>query len=308
MSSIRTALIGIGKIARDQHVPALTTSDAFELVAAVSRQQKVEGLPHYTSIEALLDAERDIEAVTICTPPQVRFDIAHTALQRGLHVMLEKPPGASLNEVHALIELAERQGVALFGTWHSREAAAVEPARRWIAERKLESVVIVWKEDVRFWHPGQAWIWKSGGLGVFDPAINALSILTRILPGKLVLQDAELSFPSNCDAPIAANLQFTTGQTVPVTMELDFLQTGPPSWDIAVETDSGRLLLSRGGAVMQVDNEARIEGPDNEYANLYARFETLVRERRIDVDVEPFRLVADAFLCGRRVVVEPFTE
>jgi D-galactose 1-dehydrogenase len=91
-------------------------------------------------------------------------------------------------------------------------------------------------------------------------------------------------------------------------MELDFLQAGPPSWDIDVETDAERLLLSKGGAVMQIGDAAPVENPDNEYPNLYARFERLVRERSIDVDVTPLRLVADAFMCGRRTVVEPFVE
>ena len=41
---------------------------------------------------------------------------------------------------------------------------------------------VTWKEDVRKWHPGQEWIWQPGGFGVFDPGINALSIVTKILP------------------------------------------------------------------------------------------------------------------------------
>jgi D-galactose 1-dehydrogenase len=308
MTSIRIALIGIGKIARDQHVPALTESRAFELVAAVSRQQRLDGVPNYTSLEELFDAQPKLDAVAICTPPQVRYDIARRALDHGLHVLLEKPPGASLNEVHALTKLAERKEVALFATWHSREAAGVLPARRWLAEQRLESITIDWKEDVRFWHPGQAWIWRAGGLGVFDPAINALSILTHILPDRLILKDAELSFPSNCDAPIAGTLALESESGVPVHMALDFLQAGPPAWDIAIETGGGRLLLSKGGAVLRIGDEPPFEGPDEEYANLYARFLDLVRERRIDVDLEPLRLVADAFLCGRRVTVEPFVE
>src|SRR3546814_4182786 len=88
--------------------------------------------------------------------------------------MLEKPPGATLSEVHALEALARKQGRTLFATWHSREAAAVEPARALLATRKIRSVRVEWKEDVRHWHPGQAWIWEPGGLGVFDPGINAL--------------------------------------------------------------------------------------------------------------------------------------
>lgn len=79
---------------------------------------------------------------------------------------------------------------------------------------------------MRYWHPGQTWIWKAGGLGVFDPGINALSILTRIMPTGLALKGAKLSFLSNCDTPIAAALQLADGDGAPVKVELDFLQTG----------------------------------------------------------------------------------
>ena len=165
-----------------------------------------------------------------------------------------------------------------------------------------------WKEDVRVWHPGQAWIWQAGGLGVFDPGINALSIITRILPQPLVLKHAELSFPANCETPIAAQLSLEGPQGLPVRAEFDFRQTGPQSWDIDIETDGGRLLLSKGGSVMHVDGKAMVSAPDSEYASLYARFAPLVRERRMDVDLAAFRLVADAFMCGRRVTVDPFIE
>lgn len=301
-------MIGMGKIARDQHVPALARNGAFELVAVASPHQRLDGVPNFASIEALLEAVKDLDAVALCTPPQLRYSLARLALEKGLHVLLEKPPGKTLNEVAALVDLAEQKGVALFAAWHSREAAAVEPARSWLQARKVSSVTVTWKEDVRVWHPGQTWIWKAGGLGVFDPGINALSILTQILPGTLVLKDAELAFPSNCETPIAASLRLENELGAEVRMELDFLQAGPPSWEIDIETDAERLLLSKGGSVMQIGDAAPVENPDNEYPNLYAGFERLVRDRGIDVDVTPFRLVADAFMCGRRTVAKPFVE
>jgi D-galactose 1-dehydrogenase len=305
---IRIALVGVGKIARDQHVPALAANRSYELVAAASPHHRLEGVPHFTSIEALLGALADVEAVSICTPPQARYHVARHALAQGRHVMLEKPPGATLNEVSALIDLARARNVALFATWHSRAADAVEPARQWLAERRIRAVTVTWKEDVRVWHPGQGWIWQAGGLGVFDPGINALSIITRVLPGSLVLEDAELDVPSNCETPIAATLRLKNEHGTPVRMELDFLQTGPQTWDIDVETDAGHLQLSRGGRSMRVNGELVVDGRDNEYAKLYAHFATLVNERRCDVDLAPFRLVADAFMCGRRVSVAPFVE
>ena len=308
MKKIRIAMVGMGKIARDQHVPALAQDNAFDLVAAASPHQRLEGVPNFESIEALVEEMPGLDAVALCTPPQLRYELARHALEHGLHVLLEKPPGATLNEVWALVRLAEEKNVALFAAWHSREAAAVDPARRWLETRKISDVAVTWKEDVRFWHPGQAWIWKAGGLGVFDPAINALSILTEILPGTLVLTDAELAFPSNCETPIAGHLRLKNEFGTEVRMELDFLQTGAPSWDIDINTDAGRLLVAKGGSILQIGDEKPVEKPDNEYPKLYARFEELVRHRGIDVDVAPFQLVADAFMCGRRTVTEPFVE
>ena len=183
MDPIRIAVVGVGKIARDQHLPAIAGNSSFSLAATVSPHDPgPEGVPHFASLDELLEQGPAVDAVVLCTPPQVRYGLAATALKRGMHVFLEKPPGATLAEVVALRDRADRVGVTLFAAWHSRFAAGVAPARAWLSERQIKNVSIVWREDVRVWHPGQAWIWEPGGLGVFDPGINALSILTHILP------------------------------------------------------------------------------------------------------------------------------
>ena len=125
-------------------------------------------------------------------------------------MFLEKPPGATVSEVEALIALARRQGVTLYASWHSRHAAAVAQAKAWSAERKVERIDIQWREDVRHWHPGQPWIWEAGGFGVFDPGINALSILTEIVGEPITVLSAELEVPSNKQAPIGATLSLAT--------------------------------------------------------------------------------------------------
>ncbi len=308
MGKIKIAIVGLGKIARDQHIPSLLLSDAFELIAVASPHHQLDGMPSFGDLAALLQALPEVEAVALCTTPQVRYELARYALQRARHVLLEKPPGVTVSEVLSLVELAKRQGVGLFASWHSRHARAVEPARVWLAGRKILSATIIWKEDVRVWHPGQPWIWKAGGLGVFDPGINALSILTRIIPGSLALQRAELSYPKNCETPIAASLLLSDSGGATASIELDFRQTGRQTWDIDVDTDGGRLHLSSGGSEMTVDNDPVETATCSEYESVYAHFATLVRGCAIDVDCAPLQLVADAFLCGRCVEVEPFIE
>jgi D-galactose 1-dehydrogenase len=308
MKRIELAIIGLGKIARDQHIPALSVSDEFELVAAASPEGTLPDVPTFPSIAELLESTPEVDAVALCTPPQVRYETARYALERGRHVLLEKPPGVTLGEIQELAELALSQGVALFASWHSRHAPAVEPARRWLATRRINSVSITWKEDVRVWHPGQRWIWQPGGLGVFDPGINALSILTHLIPGVFRLCAADLSYPANCDTPIAAQLLLYGPGDIPTRVALDFLHEGAPCWEIVVEADGGRLQLSKGGKEVAVDGRPVAVASRGEYASLYAHFAELVRGRRLDVDIAPLQIVADAFLSGRRIPVAAFVE
>lgn len=306
MDPIRIAIVGVGKIARDQHLPAIAGNNAFSLAATVSPRDPGPGtVPHFKDFGTLLKEGPAVDAVALCTPPQVRYDLAAQALEAGVHTFLEKPPGATLSEVIALSAQADKVGVTLFASWHSRFAAGVAPARAWLAERKIEKVSIIWREDVRVWHPGQDWIWEPGGLGVFDPGINALSILTHIMPRPVFLKSAALSIPENRAAPIAADIHFQDTAGTPIHMDLDWRQTGPQSWDIVVDTDAGQLKLSSGGAVLTLPSGAE-HSEDLEYPGLYSRFANLIRGGRSDVDLNPFRLVADAFLRGRRDTVDAF--
>jgi len=306
MSAIKIAIVGVGKIVHDQHLPAIAANPDFALVASASRNNTIDGLPGFKSIEDMLAAVPDIDAVSLCMPPQYRHAAAHAALSAGKHVFLEKPPGATLSEVADLEALAASKGLTLFTSWHSRYAPAVQPAKAYLAEHAPSAMHVIWKEDVRHWHPNQDWIWQAGGLGVFDPGINALSIVTEILPSPVFLASASLEFPENRDAPIAADLHFQDAGALRVHAEFDWRQTGKQSWDIIVDTAEGQIKLSDGGARLWI---AGVEQPlekEAEYPSLYRRFAALVKAGRSDVDVAPLRHVADAFMLGRRKVVDAF--
>lgn len=305
---VRVALIGLGKIARDQHVPALAADARFELVASADpAAAPLEGVAHFPSLSALLESGLGFDAAAVCTPPQFRHDIAMEALSASKHVLLEKPPASAPADVERLEEAAKAKDLSLFGAWHSRFAAGVAPARAWLAEKAVREVEIVWREDVRVWHPGQRWIWREGGFGVFDPGINALSIVTVILPRPLHLRQAALEVPANCAAPVAAQLVFADDAGVVVSADFDFLQEGPQTWDIRVRTDEGELLLSQGGSTLRTP-DGHAEGEDREYPALYARFAELIEAGGCDADIAPLRLVCDALEHGQTTRVAAFHE
>lgn len=308
MKPIRTAIIGFGKIAEDQHVPAIAGNPRFELAGSVSRQGKGPA-PNFTDTEALLDAVPDLKAAAITTPPGPRFDIARTCIERGLHLLLEKPPCATLGEVEELGRLAAAKGTTLFTTWHAQHNGGVAAAAKLLAGQRIRSMKITWHEDVHKWHPGQQWVFDAGGFGVFDPGINAFSVATAILPAPLFVREGTLFFPENAHTPIAAELSFTSpAADGPLSASLDWRKTDGEEWTIEIETaDGSHLKLLNGGARLQLNGDEIAASGIGEYPDLYAKFAELVDKRTSLVDIEPLRLVADSLLVSRREMVEAVT-
>lgn len=304
--TIRIAIIGMGKIARSEHIPAIAANAAFQLVAVVA-PNGAEGVPVpvFASLADLLAAmPGGIDAVSICTPPRARRAIASEAIAAGLAVLLEKPPAATLGELEEIEAQARAAGTCLFAAWHSQHAPAVAPAAALLKGETIVRLAIDWREDVRKWHPGQEWIWEPDGFGVLDTGINALSIASAILPERLFVEDAEFLIPANRHAPIAARLHFSGTD---LRADFDWREQGEEAWSLSVETASGRrIALHNGGARLVVDGAEQPLGPFAEYPAIYARFADLVSARVIAIDANPLRILADTALIARRTTVEPY--
>ena len=305
MKPLRIGIIGFGKIAADQHVPAIVDNARLELVATSSRSGAGEQRLFGDWRELLAEVSPD--AVAITTPPGPRYAIARACLEAGVHVLLEKPPTVTLTEIEDLACIAEAQQRTLFATWHARENGAVAAAAEALAGKRIAGMRIRWHEDVRKWHPGQAWIWEAAGFGVFDPGINAFSIVTRIFPDTLTLKSARLSFPSGSATPIAAEIEFDSpAADGPLTCSLDWRRSEGEEWTIELATGDGdEIVLTHGGSDLTINGEPRVSSSPGEYATIYGRFVDLIDDRRSDVDVRPLRLVADCLLVGTRSEVGP---
>lgn len=309
MQRIRIGIIGLGKIALEEHIPALVAESAYELVAAVGHSKPLPNVPYYSSVKAMLREVPTIEAVAICTPPQSHFAAAKLALESGCHVLLEKPPCTSVEEFDVLVQLANRMGKTLFQTWHARETPVVDAAALWLSSRKILRGRVVWKEDVRHWHPHQSWIWRAGGFGVLDAGINAISILTRILPEPLLVEAAHLLVPANCETPIAAAVSFRTNDGALIDADFDFRHPATQDRTITIETDGGCLELIGHGTELRIDGKAvDMVGQACEYPALYRQFHNLITTNRSEVDKRPLVLVSEIFSLAGRATIAPFED
>lgn len=296
---IRIALVGLGKIARDQHIPILESSPDFELKSLISRAANHDRYPVFRSLNEAIASGPKVDAIGICTPPQVRFSIAQEAVDAGCAVLVEKPPAKTVGAARAIAQLSESDKQTVFFAWHSRFAPFVEEARGWASNRRIARARIIWKEDAQKWHPGQHWLWQPGGFGVFDPGINALSILTSILAGPVNVTRAQFQARESEQTPVAAELNINIGGTN-VMGTFDFRPRDSEIWSLRLEDQAGETLeLHGGGAEISINGEKRRTRPVSEYSGVYRRFADLIRSSRSEVDVRPLEIIADAFLLAR---------
>jgi predicted dehydrogenase len=307
MSCHRIAMIGLGAVAFKQHLSVIDLHPRFEIVAGADPHPADTSLAgrQYRDWRDMLAAEPTIEAVVVCTPPDLHCRVALDAIAAGKHVLLEKPPCSTLGEFRRVCDAAGRAGVTLMASYHSRFGGAVERAREILAGEQVAGVEMIWKEDAVALHSRKEWMGKVGGFGVFDFGINGLSILTRVLPMPLVVRAATLHVPDGWQTPIAAELDFA-GLRDEDRLHADI------DWRSRVEirtidivTRSGRRVrLPFTGHRLEVDGTLLVDEGNLEYRRLYDRFAELIDRGESDIDDSPLVAVADVFLVGRRLPAE----
>ena len=115
MKKFRTGVIGIGFIGA-VHVEQLRRLGNVEVVAvtdAMDAQKKADGLfvpKGYTDYKEMI-AKENLDSIHICTPNDTHYEIAMYAIERGIHVICEKPMTCTLAEADALCKAATEKGI-----------------------------------------------------------------------------------------------------------------------------------------------------------------------------------------------------
>ena len=116
MTPVRTAVVGCGHFGRF-HAEKYAALEGAELVAVVDCEpERARELGTRLEVEALVDPGDlvgRVEAASVVVPTRAHFAVARQLLDGGLHVLLEKPIAATLDEADALIALAAARGTVL---------------------------------------------------------------------------------------------------------------------------------------------------------------------------------------------------
>jgi len=144
---IRWGLIGTGRIAVSYGEAFAKTKNS-ELIAVADVQADAArgfaerfGCRAYGSYEAMIANDR-IEAVLICTPPLWHESIATDCMERGYHVLCEKPLAITIDSAHRMADVARRTGVVFTMASKFRYVPDVIRAHQLMTEGAIGDVVL----------------------------------------------------------------------------------------------------------------------------------------------------------------------
>ncbi len=220
MQRIKIAVLGCGWVARARHLPVLTRTPAFEVIGVLDRRgERAErtarqfGLRRYAQGQTLADAPwlDEVDAVTVATSPMTHFALVKEALQRGKHVLTEKPFTMTLAEGEELVALSESRKLRLAIVHNFQFARSTQRLLDEIESGALGRVRGV--DAVQFGNPARRlpeW-YEELPLGLFYDESPHLLYLMRAVAGPLKLEQAtvvpsldELKTPARVDAWFSA--------------------------------------------------------------------------------------------------------
>ena len=188
--AVRFGLIGCGGIGRT-HANALALIEEAKLVAVcdidiarardVADQHGIENA--FGSAEEMLEAV-PLDAVSVATDHKHHFQPAMAALQRGVHVIIEKPITTSLEEAYTLIETANVHRVTLGGVFQRRFFPAALRMRKAIEEGRIgrvtvaECIALLGRDRAYFARDAWRGTWKGeGGGALMNQAVHMIDML-----------------------------------------------------------------------------------------------------------------------------------
>lgn len=232
MNKIRCAVIGVGYLGRFHAQKYQLTPNA-ELVAVCDvNQAAVEAVglelkvPSYTDYHDLFDK---VDAVSIAATTQKHYEIAKAFLERGIHVLLEKPITETIQQAEELIKLAQKHHAKLQVGHLERFNSA-----RLALDDYLDTPLFIEAERLAPFTPRGADVNVVLDLMIHDidliqsmvksPIISILAQGTAVVTEAIDIANVKITFANQCIANLTASrISFNASRKTRIFQENSFL-------------------------------------------------------------------------------------
>ncbi len=190
---VRVAIIGAGTVARDNQLPAYAKCQDAEVAAVcdmdharASALAKQFDIPRiYTDMQELL-ADKEIDAVSICTGNSTHESIVTACARAGKHILCEKPMAVSVEQAQRMQDEVEKAGVIFMMAFVNRYRQESRIIREFVDQGKLGDIYHARCGWIRRRGTPRGWftdVKKSGGGPVIDIGVHVID-LTWYMMGK----------------------------------------------------------------------------------------------------------------------------
>jgi len=252
---VRVGLAGAGAITQVVHLPILAERDDVEVVALADTDElkaatigRRFGVDRIVGDEALYESD-DIDGILICAPSYRHEELTIQALERGKHVLVERPLSLSRSGAQRVVEAAaQAEGRVVMGLAH-RFRPDVAALRAFIAggelgtvsavhaswlNRKVRQVRTTWRQRAE----------ESGGGALMDLGVQALDLVLWLLGYPELRSVRARIYGEEFEVEEEAHLDADTIEGTTIGLAASWRHHGP------ADIHSVRVLGSEGGATL----------------------------------------------------------
>ncbi len=246
---IKIALVGLGWVGQARHIPAIRRNSKYQLVGVLDhrpgRAAEVAnrlGLAHHSETRSLVNVSwlNEVDAIAIATPPMAHCQLACEALERGLHVITEKPFAMNVAEGQMMVDTARKADKRLAVVHNFQFARSMQ---RLIADTdcgyfgKIRGV-----RAIQLGNPARRlpeW-YQSLPLGLFyDESPHLLYLMRRFAGPLKLLKSVTVTNPDGQNTPAQVDAWFSsTDRDCPVTLSCNF-ESSLSEWYLQVHGENG---------------------------------------------------------------------
>ena len=198
MKKLKVAIIGAGQIAQTTHIPAFKAMENVEIAGICDTHKDVaEQVAENFNIPFSCDSHIELleschpDAVSVCVPNKFHYPIVMDILDRGCHVMCEKPPAISYIQAKEMADKAKEKGLILTYDFHFRHGTNVAVLKELIEKNEMGQIYytkVQWlrKAGVPGWGNFISKEMQGGG-PLIDIGAHMLDIALYLLDYKKVL-------------------------------------------------------------------------------------------------------------------------
>lgn len=253
---IRIAVVGLGWVAQNRHIPAILKNKSFELIGLVDKNEqkaseicKKYSLTNYAGDRDLnsIDWMKNVDAITIATPPSEHARIAVAAAGMGKHVLTEKPLAMSKDEAQTMKMAAQDNKTILAIVHNFQFSKSFLRLKEDMQQGRLGDLHSIHARQ--FGNPGRrlpSW-YETLPFGLFFDESPHLFYLIRALSPTTLRLLMSTAYPGaggmNTPAQMSIKYEsFSEGRRIPVTVDLDF-ESALSEWHVMVTGSKGMAIV-----------------------------------------------------------------